>query len=473
MKLATREQIFEIDRIAAAEFGLGERQLIKKAGVALAERFEKLAHEFGIRKASRVGVWCGPGNNGHDGEVMAEELHHRGFTLIHRLHGTDWDARELDILIDAYFGVGLNRNVAPVVQEKIAELTRLKTAVIAIDVPTGLCANTGMILGGALTARATLTIYPPKPGLFLNQGPAHSGHIFSVSLGLPGELFSRPELLDTFLIDRKMARQLLPARKATANKTGFGHLLVVAGSDGMEGAAAMVCEAAARMGCGYVTLCSRSERAALRVRPDFLQLTTKDFLGSDLKKYHAVVIGPGLGRDSESAALLDHLLRHHLRVLVDADALTLLAAKPPRDSELPATWVLTPHAGELSRLLGVAAADLEADRLKAVREAQQKYGAVVLLKGFRTVLRDAQRAFVVYSGNVALAKAGSGDILAGFIGSLLAQGLESTEATALGAYLHGRIADDWVRRGGDARTLMASDLPELLNTTLRRLKKDR
>jgi hydroxyethylthiazole kinase-like uncharacterized protein yjeF len=473
MKLATREQIYEIDRIAEEELGYSHDLLVERAGTALAQRFEQIASEFVVTKNTRIGVWCGPGSNGHDGRVMAAQLISLGFSSVKVLSGSDWNVREFDVVIDALFGVGLNRELEQALQTKLRELASSSIKVFSVDIPSGLCANTGMVLGDAVKADATLTIYPPKPGLFLNQGPARSGRVFSVSLGLPPEIFLRPELLDTYLLDRQMARRLLPERKPTQNKTGFGHLLVVAGSEGMEGAAAMVCEAAARMGCGYVTLCSRSERAGTRVRPDFLQLSKEAFFGSDLKKYHAVVVGPGLGRDKESVAMIKHLIANHSRVLVDADALTLLAKMQPGLTALPESWVLTPHAGELSRLMGIPAAVLESDRLKAVKEAHSKLGAAVLLKGFRTVLRSGRKNFVVYSGNVALAKAGTGDVLAGFIGSLMAQGLATTEAAGLGAYLHGRIADDWIRDGGDARTLLASDLPQILNTTLRRLKKSR
>jgi ADP-dependent NAD(P)H-hydrate dehydratase len=223
------------------------------------------------------------------------------------------------------------------------------------------------------------------------------------------------------------------------------------------------------MGCGYVTICTLSPEASANLRSDFLRLSPTHFFQSDLKKYSAVVVGPGLGTGDVAAKVLRHLLKNHGKVLVDADALTLLSQHGP--ISLPAEWILTPHAGELSRLLKSPAPELEADRLKSVERAVQKLNAHILFKGFRTVLGTQTKTYIIGSGNVALAKAGSGDVLAGFIGSLMAQGLPTAEAGVLGAYLQGRIADDWLRRGHSNRTLLASDLAELLDATFRGLKK--
>jgi hydroxyethylthiazole kinase-like uncharacterized protein yjeF len=468
MKLATQKQVQNIDQLAQKKFGLSMSTLVEAAGLALSKKFLSLVAKLNVAKTDRIAIWCGPGNNGADGKIMAKHLQAKNYS-VEIVEGTDWNIQKFSVIIDALFGVGLNRQVDENFAIKIQQINQSSCIVVSIDIPSGLSADNGVVMGSAIKAAVTLTIYPPKPGLFLNQGPEHAGQIQLVKIGIPAKLFQEPHLIDTYLVDRKFACQLLPSRKATANKTHFGHLLVVAGSEGMEGAAALVCEAAARMGCGYVTLCSLSRETYRQAKPDFLQLSEKDFLSSDLKKYNAVVIGPGLGSSLQSWQLLQHLLKSHKQVLVDADGLNLLAAH--QVSPLPEGWILTPHAGELSRLLGLKATDLEADRLQAVLQAQKTLNCSVLLKGFRTVLRAAGKNFVIYSGNVGLAKAGSGDVLSGFIGSLMAQGLSAGEAAACGAYLHGRIADDWLRQGGTTRTLMASDLPQRIDATLRSLKK--
>lgn len=469
MKLATREQVARIDSIAMKKFGYSEESLVELAAHALLEQFETLLSRFKIRKTSRIGVWCGPGLNGADGKKLAELLANKGFA-VEVLKASGWDPREFEFIIDALFGVGLNREIKGELASQIEKLNSSRVPVIAIDLPSGLDANTGKACGVAVQAKATLTIYPPKPGLFLNEGPAKSGRVQVARMKLPKHVYENAQL-DTFLFQNENARRVLPRRSSTGNKSGFGHLLVVAGSAGMEGAAAMVTEAAARMGCGYVTLCTLSSEVNSYFKPDYLRLAVTDFFESDLKKYHAVVIGPGLGRSEQALRLVKHVLANHGKVLVDADALSVLAEIGP--VELPTEWLLTPHAGELSRLIGTRSAELEADRLEAAEMAQAQWKAHVLFKGFRTVLRNSRESVVVYSGNVALAKAGTGDILAGFIGSLMAQGLTTMQAATLGAYLHGKIADDWLKSGHSDRTLMASDLPSLLDATLSRLKKHR
>lgn len=467
MRLATREEVYNIDKAAAEDFGLSSSVLIEKAGKALADQFEKIFHQQQWPKEPRIGVWCGQGHNGADGRVMAHLLRERNFK-IELLQGTDWKPENFDIVVDALFGIGLNRPLSADLQKQISSLNQSHKKVFAVDIPSGLDANRGVVLGAAVRAQWTLTIAPAKPGLFLQEGPAHAGRICSLDIGLPKELIKQ-KAQSMFFVGAQTAKALLPARKAVSNKSSFGRLLVLAGSEGMEGAAALVCEAAARMGCGYVTLCSSSQSVYKRVRPDFLQISLDSFFDSDLQKYDAVVVGPGLGVNKHTKRILDHLLKQHTKVLVDADALTVLAQGAAQ--KLPEDWLLTPHAGELGRLLNKTAKELEEDRPTAIQKAQEQWGSLFLLKGFRTMLRDAKKSYIIGSGNVALAKAGSGDVLAGFIGSLMAQGLSPIKAGCLGAYLHGRIADDWLRRGHSTRTLMASDLPELIDASLRSLKK--
>lgn len=467
MRLATREEIYSIDRTADEEYGLRSSVLIKKAGQALAQCFEKIFLQQAWDKKSRIGVWCGPGNNGADGRALADILRKKSYS-VDVLEGSSWDPQGFDILVDALFGVGLSRPIEGGLQEQILKLNRSHKKIIAIDIPSGLDANTGRVLGSAVRAQWTLTVAPAKPGLFLNEGPSYCGRVHSVDIGFPVKLLQE-KAKTVFLIGEASASRLIPSRQTTANKARFGHLLVIAGSKGMEGAALLVSEAAARMGCGYVTLCSLGSELYRKARPDFLHLPFEDFLKNDLKKYSAVVVGPGLGVGAQSFQVLEHLLKNHSKVLMDADALTVLAQKP--GAKLPGEWLVTPHAGELSRLLGSSAKSLEEDRLQSAERAHKTLGSVVLFKGFRSVVAVPEKRYIIGSGNVALAKAGSGDVLAGFIGSLMAQGLSTAKAAVLGAYLHGRIADDWLRRAHSTRTLMASDLPELIDASLRSLKK--
>ena len=466
MRLATREQIELIDQATLKQLKITSSDLIARASAALSEKFLSLEFVKSLPVQARVGIWCGPGKNGADGRGMGKLLMSR--FKIQVLDECNWAVRDFDCIIDAYFGIGLNRAVPAEVAVQIEKINRSQVPVIAIDVPSGLDANRGLILGSAVRAMYTLTILPAKPGLFLNDGPKICGRIRGVDIGIPENIFDECAK-DVSLFGAREARLLLKPRPAKGNKTSFGNLLIIAGSRGMEGAALLTAEAAARMGCGYVSLCSFSDDVFKMAKPDFLRLSPADFLSSDLKKYSAVVIGPGLGVNEKSGAMIEHLHKNHGKVLADADALTSLAkiSKVP----LPTEWLLTPHAGELARLLHAPAKDLENDRLGSVQRAAHELNAHILFKGFRTVLGKTGRSWVVGSGNVALAKAGTGDVLAGFIGSLMAQGHSTQDAALLGAYLHGRIADDWLRRGHSTRTLMASDLAELLDASLRSLKK--
>jgi NAD(P)H-hydrate epimerase len=234
----------------------------------------------------------------------------------------------------------------------------------------------------------------------------------------------------------------------------------------MSGAGELAAVAAYRVGSGYVTLASNAEHVKI---PELLTTRPEDeSLWGERRRWSAAAIGPGFGVSPETASLMRRLLNlGESRIVVDADAITVAAQE--RLFPMPPTWILTPHAGELSRILDVDAADIEADRFRYAREAALKTGAIVLLKGFRTLVSDGTNTNVIASGNPALAKAGTGDALTGMITGLLAQGLEPIDAASLGAYLHGRLADEWVKGGNSALSLVASDLAKDLPALLGRL----
>ncbi len=493
MRLALREEMQKIDQQSVSDYGISIEQLMEKAGSLMAERIAALP---GLSSDHRIGIFCGPGHNGGDGLVVARQLLKKGFSLtevwvlpsrassvayelnLRRYQEAggkvqilseslqqQFDFNKFNLLIDALFGIGLNRALEPALCQFIEKINRQSISVIALDIPTGLDANRGITWGAGLRAVKTLTCGLAKPGFYLQDGPALTGSIEILNIGFPPQLVKK--IADsTFLIGRNSAQKLLPLRKSTSNKSHFGKLLLLAGSPGMRGAALLAAEAAARMGVGYVTMSSPSFDLLKKVLPDFLQVKWKDSGKLDFSKYSAVAIGPGLGTSEGTLELLLKLKAQGIKkVLIDADAITVSAQK--KLWPLPATWLLTPHAGELSRIIGTSAADIEADRLKAVRWAHQITGAQVLLKGFHSVLCSGERSYIIASGNVALAKAGTGDVLTGFISSLMAQGLGTDQAAALGSYIHGRIADVWLSKGGSARSLLASDLPKLLNYVLR------
>ncbi len=267
--------------------------------------------------------------------------------------------------------------------------------------------------------------------------------------------------------DLKKAKGLLPRRHKTHNKTFGGKVLIIAGSRGILGAGVLSAAAAARVGAGYVTLLTDSKNFPSTKHPEFLIHDKKNKLSKT--KYSAHAIGPGLGQSAESLRLLKKIIKVSLpNVVVDADALNLCAKNKLTD--LPKNWILTPHEGELSRLLGVSADSIRADRKKAVRDAQKKFGCIVLLKGHHTLIATVEHIYEIQSGNVALAKAGTGDVLTGMITGFLAQGLSSSEAACLGAFIHGWMADQWVRQGKDYLSLLPTDLLEALPQSLFKLR---
>ncbi|MBS1986242.1 MAG: NAD(P)H-hydrate dehydratase [Bdellovibrionales bacterium] len=268
---------------------------------------------------------------------------------------------------------------------------------------------------------------------------------------------------------RQQARALLPIRPHTSNKSHGGRSLIIAGSRGMYGAAVLAATAAARSGSGYTTVAiSDAPTFPSQRHPDFLIRNALRLSSSDFEKC-AVAIGPGLGRTARTLQLLRKLLRSApSRVVVDADALNVAAQKSKL--KFPSTWILTPHEGELARLLGLSAHQIRHNRLRYAQVAQKQLGAIVLLKGFHSLICDGHRTYQIQSGNAALAKAGTGDVLTGIITGLLAQGLEPTKAACLGAYLHGFIADEWIAQRRDVLSLLASDLLEQIPFALKKLR---
>lgn len=492
MRLASVAEIQELESLSFREFQLSPERLMENAGQKMAIAFVK---KYKPQATDKVLVICGRGHNGGDGFVFARELQQSHLCQVKVLffagpHTSElWkkvkekceitgvemaqvDSQEgvqqlinwADYIADAIYGVGLNRAIEGEEFQLIDLINRAKKIVIAIDMPSGLDAEKGIPLGIAVRSDLTMTCGVAKPGLFLQEGPSYAKRVQVIDIGFPQVLVQKI-CQRFFYIGLNAATRMLPRRSATANKSNFGHLLVIAGSAGMGGAAILTATAAARMGCGYVTVCSNDHEIKKLLPPDFLFLKLQDFYKSDLKKYSAVAVGPGLGQKSETKKIIKYLYKKHDRVIVDADALTVCA----RENlwPLPGNWLLTPHAGEMARILNCSAKEIEQSRLESVQRASALCRCHILLKGFRTIVQANNRSYLIGAGNVALAKAGSGDVLTGFIASLVAQGLAVDRAAVLGAWLHGHIADEWKRKGYSDRTMMASDLVGEISRMLR------
>jgi NAD(P)H-hydrate epimerase len=339
--------------------------------------------------------------------------------------------------------------------------------VVSLDCPSGLDCDTGVVKGQVVKADMTLSFGLAKPGFFVADGPRHVGKLRILPIGFPYESL-RGVATTHFVFTEKLARRYLPRRLDQSNKSDHGHLLVLAGREGMWGSGLLASSSAYRMGTGYVTWASFTSPS--REIVDSPEILTGEIGHDDLwkKKYSAVAVGPGLGVSRETAEVITRLKKMNLAsVVLDADAITTCVQFDL--FPLPRTWVVTPHSGELARIVKKEVAQLEADRFAAALHGSEMTGCHVLFKGFRSVVAHEKRCMVINAGNSALAKAGTGDVLTGMIGGFLAQGLEPLQATATGAYIHGRMADEWVRLGHDRRTLLASDLREHLPQLIGRI----
>lgn len=498
MRLASVEQSKKIDELSQKEFHLPSEVLMEAAGVSAAREIEQAFYPEINR--GRISIICGPGNNGGDGLVIARHLHSAGYrdlavfllspkksrsNLLNEqiirlsLQGIKLiDALEephvlekiisSSLVIDALFGIGLNQKVSGEYAQAIQLMNQVKVPVISLDTPSGLECDTGMILGVAVKASMTLSFGLGKPGFFISEGPSHIGRLRILPIGFPYELL-RKVATTRFGFSEKIARRYLPKRSDLSNKSTYGHALILAGRDGFWGSAILSSTSAFRIGAGYVTLSSFDDASrVVNETPETLIAKHFDLDALLLKKITAIGVGPGLGVSDQTAELIQELKRRNFQnVVIDADAITTCVNY--KLFPLLKNWVMTPHAGELSRVLGIPSEKIEQDRITACENAARLTGCHVLLKGYRSVLADEKRSLIILSGNSALAKAGTGDVLTGMITGLLAQGVPVVQATATAAYLHGRLADEWIKLGGDKRSLLASDIRDQLPGLMSRL----
>lgn len=480
LRLITRQEAKLLDEQTQSDYKIAQEQLIRSAGRVIADFLSDQVR--GPR--TKFVFLVGPGHNGDDAIEAAQRLRTQGgvslrclaiagrqpqretkdHPAIEELGGREAHIlmTDADWIVDGVFGIGFNRELTPEVAEFFAAINQRPRQVLAIDIASGLDANTGLG-SAALRAEVTLTFGAAKVGQFLQDGPSLSGRVIVCPLDFPLELIQQHT--QTVRAVGSTLVSLLPLRGESSHKGNFGRCLVVAGSKDFPGAGLLSAQAAQRMGAGYVELTSSQG-----VFPDFVsspELILREDPLQALKKCTtetSVVLGPGLGISDTTRQLLDMAAQRKLpRVVLDADALSVLSQEP---RALPSSWILTPHEGEMARLLGLAVHEVIADRRGAANRISEKYNCLVLAKGYRTLVCDAKRSLLVLAGNSALAKAGSGDVLAGFIGSLLAQGLAPREAAATAAYIHGSIADHWVWSKKDPASLVAGDLlhslPEVL-----------
>ncbi len=470
-------QVREFDRIAIQDFGIPGEALMERAGAAA---FARLRDRWPALRD--IAVVAGTGNNGGDGFVVARLAREAGLavrvlqvgdpariggdarTSLERYLALGGEHRpfrrlppEARLIVDGLFGTGLDRPVAGAWAEAIAAINAHPAPVLALDIPSGLHADTGCVLGEAVRAELTVSFIGLKQGLFTADGPECSGTVVFEGLDVPAAIYGW-QVLSARRIDWGRFGPLLPRRPRGAHKGRFGHVLVVGGDLGMAGAARLAGEAALRTGAGLVSVATRPEHVAAIVagRPELMVhgVGTAAEAAPLLDRATVVAVGPGLGRGPWGRALLGSALGAGVPLVVDADALNLLAETPQHRPD----WILTPHPGEAARLLGTGTAQIHADRFAAAAAVQQRYGGVAVLKGAGSIVQGpgTRPPAVCSGGNPGMASGGVGDVLTGIVAGLLAQGLPADDAAEVGVCVHAAAGD---RAAADGeRGLIAADL---------------
>ena len=502
MKVVTPKEMQALDRQAIDECGIPSLRLMERAGEGVVRVLE---HTYGPMRDTRVSIVVGQGNNGGDGLVVGRLLMKRGarvrvhiltdpvtftgdaltnFTRYRDLGGTFvapppstprhilQSLEESALIVDAIFGTGLSKPIEGMFAEIIQSINRSRRPIVAIDIPSGLSGDTGTILGSAIHATHTVTLALPKRGLFLDQGITHSGDIAVTDIGIPSSCVD-DAMVATRLITGSYVTAHLPHRPRDAHKGTFGHVGIVAGSVGRTGAAVLASQAALRTGAGLVSLATPAglndilETMLIEVMTHAIpDISIRAFGAPSVKpllefsdKKTAVAIGPGIGTHNETIDVVMKLIPElTMPCVIDADALNAVATDPTILNTVKAPMILTPHPGEMARLLRCTTFDVSRDRFGSATALSQKTGAIVILKGARTLVAAPDHTVGICStGNPRMATAGTGDVLTGIITGLIGQGLSPHTAASVGVYLHG-LAGDIAAAPCHSRSMIASDL---------------
>lgn len=511
MDLVTARQMQQMDRKTIEDLGIPGLVLMENAGRGATGVLLDMLRDQSLKT---VGVLAGRGNNGGDGFVIARYLACRGIPvavyLLCDMTAVCGDAKtNLDILtrlsvpvieirdqaellkhktamahreawVDALFGTGLNAEVTGLHRLVIEYINKLDKPVLAVDIPSGLHPDTGQPLGVCVRARATVTFGEAKTGLLLYPGADLAGRIEVVDIGIPPHM-AREALVYTHLMTPELAHDLYQPRRPDSHKGSAGHLLVVAGSRGKSGAAALCAETALRAGAGLVTLGAPESLnpvleslltevmtlPLLEAKGGVLGKASLEQIRPEMDGKKCLAMGPGLGRDSQTVSVMHALMGEcPVPVVMDADALNSLEGHIGRLKNMAHPAVLTPHPREMARMTGKTVEEIQTDRVGIAQAFSEKYRVHLVLKGARTVVAHPDgRAYINPTGNPLLSAGGSGDVLTGLIAGLICQGYDSAKAARLGVYLHGAAADmlaDTVGPVGVLASEMSAALPRVL-----------
>lgn len=525
MKVLTTAQMRQLEE-NCAKSGVTIEMLMENAGQAVAEEAGRILEDI---RQQQILLLIGPGNNGGDGLVAARHLHDAGAKVFLYLFGQrpardpmlkpirerrikrieaakDENLEELtsllrsvDTVIDALFGTGITRPFSGLLlmildRVRRAKIKRPDIRIIALDIPSGLNADSGEADPGCLYVDNTITLAFPKPGLFKFPGAERVGEISVVDIGMPG--YVEEKATPEYLAD-EWAKSVLPERSPQANKGSFGRVLVLAGSVPYIGAPYLACSGAMRVGAGLVTLAATGRLHSILAaklteatylplpesRPGLIAPEAIRVLFRQFDQYNVLLMGCGMGQHESVVKLIRSILLSHPKakaakpklpaLVLDADALNALAGVPNWWTLLPEDAILTPHPGEMARLTGMTVDEVQLDRLELTRKMAAEWHKTIVLKGAHTVIAAPDgRSQISHVANAGLASAGTGDVLSGVIAGLLAQGLNLFDAAASGVYIHGMAGEVVKARLGDAG-MVASDLLPELPQVIKRLKESR
>ncbi len=510
--VVTSAEMQACDRYAIDTLKIPSLILMENAGRGVVEMMEG---HFGPMVGKTILVVCGKGNNGGDGYVVARHLFNRGAKIIVVLIGkaselkgdakTNFEnirqmalrfkksgmlqIKELkskrmlkllpraDIVVDAIFGTGFSGKVREPYKSVIDWINKYNAKKVSIDIPSGLNADSGDIENVAIKSDLTVTMGLKKIGLIIGNGISYSGKIEVVDISMPREIiaFQKPK---TFVVHPEDVRKILPKRPLNAHKHSVGKIFVLAGSPGFTGAAAMTASTAMRSGAGavilgtpnsvYPILAKKLTEVMVEPLPDTeegtLSRAAYDKILGHLKWSDLMICGPGISRNPETCKLVWRIISEYNKpLLIDADGLNNLSEKISfLKNHKSRDIIITPHTGELSRLTGISSAEIEKDRVSIARQVARQFGLTLVLKGAPTVTANEDGyVYINSTGNPGMASAGMGDILAGLIGGLWAQGMNRTEAAYVGVYLHGYAGDLAKNKYGE-RSLLAMDVQDFL-----------
>lgn len=481
-KVILGTEMKKVDRFAIDTLGIPSIVLMERAAYGVFEEIRYLCN-----KKEEILIISGVGNNGADGLAIARMLEIDGYKVDTFVVGSrekatrefkiqeninqnigvnlleELEEKEYKIVVDAIFGIGLKRDLIGEYVEVVNRINEMHSTVISVDVPSGLCSDTGVVRGIAVKANITITFGIDKVGLLTSNSLKYTGTIIVKEIGFPKEAYEQAS--NRFHVYEKTDLKLIPARERDSNKGTYGKILVVAGSEGMSGAAYLSSMAAYRMGTGLVEIFTEEKNREI-LQKMIPEATMKNYdvdslepekIANAAKGAGVIILGPGIGVSENSEMLVTEVLKSKKPVVVDADALNIISANHEITKLYHDKVIITPHIGEMSRLIKKEVDVIKKECIKECESYSNKYGVICVLKDARTIISNGKESMINLSGNPGMSTAGTGDVLTGIIAALISLGLNCFRAATLGVYLHG-LAGDIMSETLSEHSLMASDI---------------